>query len=187
MIPVPSLEAFVSARWAHHDPGWLSKDQEFTHAHITALSPYLRSPLPNDLRRVGDVVASMRSFDFTLADVDVFHNGCIHLRPEPADPFAELTELLAGAFPMCPPYDGEYEPVPHLTLDQCSGDVTPETTLSALGDVIPATCRAERLEMHWYEEGNCHVREVWWLSDRPISSTALMLGDGRLADAFDQE
>ena len=40
-VPVPGLEPFVRARTEHYDTDYLSADPAFTHAHVTALGPFL--------------------------------------------------------------------------------------------------------------------------------------------------
>jgi hypothetical protein len=127
VVPVPELESFVRGRWVHYEPDWVSRDPAFTHAHITALAPYLRKPTGADLARVGAVAAATAPFDYDLRDVRAFPDGCLHLAPDPAAPFAALTHALWVAFPQCPPYAGAYDVAPHLTLDhpgrnQVAGD-----------------------------------------------------------------
>ena len=166
LVPVPELEPFVRSRWAHYDPSLVSTDPGFTHAHITLLAPYLPAPTYDDLSLVAAVAARTPAFGFELAEVAAFPDGIVHLRPEPAEPFAGLTARLWEAFPECPPYAGEFADVePHLTLDRIGPGVTLESTRSALDGVLPVTCVAERIELHWYETGGCHVQQRWSLAD----------------------
>lgn len=162
-VPVPQLERFVRGRWQHYEPTWVSTDRAFTHAHVTALSPFLAEPTVDDLVRVADVAAGIEAFEFCLHEVQTFPNGVLHLPPDPPEPFEELTRRLAAAFPQCPPYAGRYRDVaPHLTLDWTSDTVTPASTRRLLGDDVPVTCRAERLELQWYEMGGaCRVVRSW--------------------------
>lgn len=163
-VPVPELEPFALDRWRHYLPTWVSGDPAFTHAHITVLSPYLPRPSAADLARVAAVVRATPAFDYVLRDVDELADGFILTVPEPAAPFAALTAALWEAFPQCPPYAGEYVASPHVTLDQRSADVSVASTRALLGDLLPARCRADRLELQWYEEGNCHVVADWKLA-----------------------
>lgn len=163
VVPVPELETFVLGRWVHYEPDWVSRDPAFTHAHITLLAPFLADPTTADLRLVGTIAAGAAPFDFRLEDVAAFPDGCLHLPPEPAAPFAALTHALWAAFPQCPPYAGAYDVHPHLTLDQCSATVSVASTRALLGDAIPARCRADRIELHWYERGGCRVLSDWKL------------------------
>lgn len=164
VVPVPELEPFVLGRWMHYLPGWVSRDPAFTHAHVTALAPYLPRPTAADLAGVAAVARATEPFDYVLREVEELADGFIQVRPEPAEPFAALTGALWDAFPQCPPYAGEYDVVPHVTLDQRSDEVSVASTRELLGDLLPAACCADRLELHWYEEGSCHVLAGWKLT-----------------------
>lgn len=162
VVPVPELEMFVRSRWEHYDAAWVSPDPRFTHAHITALAPWVPTPGPADLARVGEIVASITPFDFELLDVAAFPDGTVHAPPVPAEPFESLTAGLVAAFPEHLPYGGAFgDVVPHLTLDRLTADVTVESVLTMLGGTLPARCRAARLELQWYDEGECRVLETW--------------------------
>lgn len=166
-VPVPELEPFVRARTAHYDTGYLSDDPGFTHAHVTALGPFLPEPDVEAHATVGRIVAEIPAFGFTLARVETFPNGIIHLVPEPDTGFLELTRRLSAAFPQCPPYAGEFADVrPHLTLDATSDAVTEESTRALLGDLVPARSRAERLDLAWYAPGGCRLLRSWQLAER---------------------
>ncbi len=131
------------------------------HAHVTLLSPWLGSPTAEDLATVEKIAASVAAFSFVLADLDVFPGGTIHLPPLPAEPFAALSAELCAAFPMCPPYGGEYDVAPHLTLDQLLGGVSVASTRAALGTLVPVTCRAERIDLQWYDNHDCRLVASW--------------------------
>ncbi len=164
VVPVPRLEDFVRARTAHYDADYLSSDPGFTHAHITALGPFLDQADAAAVTTIAGIANNIEPYDFTLADLDTFPNGIIHLVPEPAEPFRQLTERLWQAYPSCPPYAGRFDDVrPHLTLDLRSDSVTEASTRALLGDAIPTSCRAERLDLAWYEAGNCHLLRSWRL------------------------
>lgn len=175
VVPVPPLEEFVRLRTVHYDTDYLSPDPAFTHAHVTALGPFL-DHLDRAAEEVVEAIARTTDpFDFTLAVIDTFPNGIIHLVPDPVAPFRELTGRLVAAFPQCPPYDGKFGDVrPHLTLDARSGDVTERSTRELLGATIPAVARAERLDLAWYDAGNCHLVRSW-----PFAQCADVTGRGR--------
>jgi 2'-5' RNA ligase len=165
-VPVAQLEPFVRARAEHYDRDWVSADPAFTHAHVTALGPFVDAD-----RLTGDVLAVVAGiaratspFDFTLRTVSTFPNGIIHLVPEPEKPFRALTDRLGAAFPDHPPYAGQFPDVrPHLTLDARSAEVGEASTRALLGDLVPARCRADRLDLAWYEAGSCRVLHTWRL------------------------
>lgn len=164
LVPVPELETFVRNRTEHYDTDWLSADPAFVHAHLTALGPFLPRPelVPSVLDTISEIAGMTMPFTFTLSLIDTFPNGIIHLVPEPEGPFRDLTARLWDAFPEYPPYAGEFGDVrPHLTLDARSETVSEHSTRELLGDLVPATCRAERLDLAWYEAGNCRILYSW--------------------------
>jgi 2'-5' RNA ligase len=162
LVPVPPLEDFVRARTAHYDVDYLSGDAAFAHAHITALGPFLDRVEEQAAATIAGIAAVTASFEFTVSEIDTFPNGIIHLVPDPAEPFRSLTKRLWEAFPQCPPYDGHFDDVrPHLTLDQRSETVSERSTRELLGETILARCRAERLDLAWYDAGNCHLLRSW--------------------------
>ncbi|MCU1536521.1 MAG: hypothetical protein JWP82_872 [Humibacillus sp.] len=165
-VPVPPLEPFVLGRTRHYDTDYLSTDPAFVHAHVTALAPFLSGAELTDaaLDVVGEIASATASFDFDLERVHTFPDGIVHLAPAPATPFSELTSRLWRAFPQCPPYAGRVvTPVPHLTLDALSQEVTEESTRRLAAPWLPARCRAERLDLAWYEPGGCRVLRSWAL------------------------
>ena len=75
------------------------------------------------------------------------------------EPFAQLTARLVAAFPQCPPYGGAFpQPVPHLTLDRRCATVDPVTVRAAVSGLVPAQGRAERVDLQWWDNDDCHVR-----------------------------
>ncbi len=167
-VPVPALERVVRGRTAHYDLGFVSADPAFVHAHVTALGPFVPDPTPDDLERVAEIAASTAAFDVTLAEVAAFPDGIIHLRPDPDAGFRALTQRLCAAFPAYPPYGGRFGStggtVPHLTVDLESAKVSLASTRRLLGDVVPTSVRAERLDLVWYESGACGLLHSWALS-----------------------
>lgn len=164
-VPVPPLEEYVRARTLHHDPSYLSTDPAFGHAHVTALAPFVDALTPDVERRVTAIAAETPAFDFVLERMGRFADGTLHLVPEPDEAFRKLTARLAAEFPEHPPYAGRYPDFfPHVTLDQLSADVTEESTLALLDGVLPARCRAERLDLAWYEPDRSRVLASWRLA-----------------------
>lgn len=167
-VPVPELEPFVLPRTAHYDTDYVSPDPAFVHAHVTALGPFLPADRldARALDLVAEIARTTATFTFVLSRIATFPNGIIHLLPEPDEPFRRLTARLWEAFPDCPPYAGEFGDVrPHLTLDARSEAVSEASTRSLLGALVPATCRAERLDLAWYEAGSCRVLRSWALGE----------------------
>lgn len=163
-VPVPALDDIVRARTAHYDASYLSADPAFTHAHITLLGPWLPDPTPHDLAVVADVLADEEPFAFELSEVAEFPDGIVHLVPEPAAPFSRLTARLAEAFPHTLPYEGRYRDlVPHLTLEHTSTGATAASVGRELGARLPVRVRAERVDLQWWANHDCHVQHTWRL------------------------
>ena len=161
-VPVPPLEPFIRARTEHYDPSYLSPDPDHVHAHVTALAPFVDELTDDVARRVAAIAAETEPFDFVLAPrIGRFADGTLHLLPEPDEAFRKLTARLAAEFPAFPPYAGVFDPIPHLTVDLLSDEVTEASTLDLLGDLLPATCRAERLDLAWYAPHTSHVVASW--------------------------
>lgn len=157
-VPVPALDACVRERTAHYDRSFVSDDPGFVHAHITVLAPWLRDPTPDDLRTVAEVAASTRAFAVELAELGVFPDGVIHLRPRPEEALRRLTTRLAEAFPQCPPYGGRYDDVAaHLTLDRLSPTVTVESVRALVAHALPATCVVDRIDLQWWANHDCRL------------------------------
>lgn len=163
-LPVAPLEAWVRARTAHYDAGFVSTDPRFGHAHITALGPFDPSPSPDTLTAIGALAGATAPVQVRLAELAQFPRGIIHLVPDPADTLRDLTARLVAAFPDWPPYGGEFDDVqPHLTVDAASDHVDLASTAALLADVVPVACVLDRLQLAWWESGNCHVRHEWRL------------------------
>jgi len=162
VVPVPALQPFVRARTARYDASFLSADPAFVNAHITLLGPWLAHPTEADLDAVGRIAAAEPAFDYRLTHVEGFPDGVLHLPPSPGSPFRRLTAALAAAFPQTPPYAGEFpDSVPHLTLDHASTGATVASLTAELA--LPVAARADRIDLQWWGNHDCHVRASWWL------------------------
>jgi hypothetical protein len=121
--------------------------------HITALFPFVA---PDDLhdttidgiRRVLDQITP---FEFRLTEVAEFHD-VVWLRPDPVQPFRDLTAALWKQFPDHPPYLGRFEDVqPHLTVAMTEGGLKHEQLRAAirsdLSQHLPIEAHAEALSV----------------------------------------
>ena len=157
-VGVPALERWVKARTEFYDARFISSDARFWHAHITVLAPLAEW----DESALSEIAASTPPFDFELAEIGVFPDGCIHLRPSPDDGFRTLTRRVWAAHPEVVPF-GAPVPTPHLTLQWLDDEVTLEATRDSVADLLPAAGFAAELELVWYETGNCHLIHSWAL------------------------
>lgn len=164
-LPVPPLEDWVRARTAHYDAGFVSADPCFGHAHITALGPFDPAPSTASLTTIGALAASTQPLRLRLADLAQFPNGIIHLVPDPDDRLRDLTARLLAAFPDWPPYGGEFgdDVQPHLTVDAASERVSITSTRDLLSGVLPVDVLLDRLQLAWWESGDCRVMREWRL------------------------
>lgn len=157
-VPVTELDAVVRERTAFYDASYVSTDPGFVHAHVTVLAPWVPHPTEADTAVVAAVARSTPAFGVELAELGVFPDGVVHLRPEPDGPLRRLTSRLAAAFPDFPPYGGRYDdPVPHLTLDRISADVTLETVRARLDAAVPTTVVVDRLDLQWWANDDCRL------------------------------
>lgn len=165
-IPVPELDVFVRERTAHYDVDYLSTDPAFGQAHVTVLGPWVREPTAEDLAAVALIAAAGNPFDYRLARLGTFPNGIIHALPEPAGPFRSLTEAVVDRFPSHPAYGGQFpDPTPHVTLDAVGPGIDESAVRRMLGGRLPLDCRAEVVQLQWWQAGHCHVQETWRLGD----------------------
>ena len=86
-------------------------------AHITLIYPFVPADLLDAAvrRRVARALASNPPFVFRLAGVRRWPNAH-YLAVEPVEPFEAIVRSLVEAFPEYPPYAGEFEYVPHVTI-----------------------------------------------------------------------
>jgi hypothetical protein len=118
--------------------------------HVTILIP-----CPGDVAAIAEVVAPFEPFDVAFTRLERF-SGVLWLAPEPAAPFAALTEAMVDRFPDFPPYGGAHDRiVPHLTVAEAQLDETAER----VEPLLPLHRRAESVVL--YEQVRAdHWREV---------------------------
>lgn len=167
-VPVPVLEEWVVARTVHYDASFRSTDPHFAHAHLTVLAPWVPTPMPADLDRVGALLAGIPPFEVELTRVATFPDGLVHAVPEPDHGLRSLTRRLAAAFPDHPPYGGAHDatggPVPHVTLDRLGPDVTEEWVRSEVGHLLPARLVVDRVDLQWWGNDACRRLHSWRLA-----------------------
>jgi 2'-5' RNA ligase superfamily len=121
-------------------------------AHITVLYPFLPPDRVDQpvCDAIAEVLAGFAGFDFALTSVRQFPEGVLYLAPEPAEPFAAITNALTARWPDHPPYGGTYaDLVPHLSVATVNG--TPAANLAAeLDGGLPLRTRADAV---WLMEG----------------------------------
>ena len=126
VVPIPLPAPLEGIRRHHVDNARLGVP-----AHVTVLFPFVPSASirASDLERASAAISATKGFDVAFRSVSTFDpiptkEGVVWLAPEPADPFIEMTEALAAAFPEYLPYGGIHDTViPHLTLANVDVDL----------------------------------------------------------------
>ncbi len=132
--------------------------------HVTLLYPFTDSALLTAARvlAVAEIVGAARAFDVSLASMGGFDVDppILYLAPEPAAPFAALTQALVSAFPEHQPYDGHFpELVPHLTV-AIADAATLASVAAEIGPALPIEARVEEAWlMQRDEDGRWRLRE----------------------------
>jgi 2'-5' RNA ligase len=129
-------------------------------AHVTVLFPFL-APAAIDARveaALEEIVASVPAFDVEFARVGRFPD-VVWLAPEPAAPFARLTEAITAMWPDHPPYGGAFEEVVHhLTVaDGAPSEVLDQLEATLRGS-LPIGARVTEVRHSVRERGTWSVR-----------------------------
>jgi 2'-5' RNA ligase superfamily protein len=135
-VPFPGLVERVAAR-------------DDLPPHVTVLVP-----CPGEVGAVGDVLAPFDPFDVSFPRLERFAE-VVWLAPEPAEPFARMTEEMIERFPDYPPYGGIHDRiVPHLTV----AEAQLEATAARVEPLLPLRARVETVVLyehvaarHWHE------------------------------------
>jgi 2'-5' RNA ligase superfamily len=150
-VPVPELEPLVRRLVIAANPGMNVHEPATVCAHITLLGPFVDRPGVNAelMRTLRGLLAPVRPFTFELSSVERFSSGLVYLAPNRAEPFKQLTEVLAAAFPDWPPYGGAFDDVvPHLSISE----ELPEPELAAIQERLPIAATAEEVTPTWWSD-----------------------------------
>lgn len=140
VVPVPAATPAVAPWRERLDPTAVHG----VPAHVTVLYPFVPPPQlgPDVSRRLAELFAAARPFDFTLADVGWFGDDLVYLAPDPAAPFVELTYRVMEAFPGYAPYEGAHDEItPHLTVGSGAVDDL-QRAADAVRAALPIQARA---------------------------------------------
>lgn len=138
VLAVPELQQFVER---HRHPSHATAAWGVP-AHVTALYPWVRQPLTDDvLDGCARVVRGFGPVSMTFRRVATFPIGVVYLVPEPDGRVRELTRRLVEAYPDCVPYDGEHrDPQPHLTVTTGPVEELNELAGRVADDLTPTRC-----------------------------------------------
>jgi len=114
VVLIPEAESLVEAFRKRFDPSAAIG----VPAHVTVLYPF-KSPdaLTDEVTAtLRELFQSLPGFTASFFEVSRFPNA-LFLKPDPAWPFKRMTETIARAFPVTPPFGGAFkEIIPHLTV-----------------------------------------------------------------------
>lgn len=159
IIEAGEAEAAVHDYRARHDP----VARRGVPGHVTVLFPFVPPDLFDDttLDTLAAVVQETSVFDYDLVAVEEFP-GAVWLRPDPDQPFRDLTRRIWTAFPDYPPYGGRFpDSQPHLTVGISGGDHDHSKLLEVIraeiGPRLPMRCSAQVVSVFMSnEEGFWH-------------------------------
>jgi 2'-5' RNA ligase len=143
LVPVPRADAAVGRWRLAHDPVAVAG----VPAHVTLIVPWLPPDeiTDDDLVELDATLKGVRAFDFDLDHIDWFGRRVLWVAPRPAEPFIEMTKLLADRFGT-PPWEDEFdEVVPHLTVAHASDGVELVPVAADVAGRLPVACRAEEV------------------------------------------
>ena len=166
VVMVPEAEPYVSALRERYDPAAAAG----VPAHITVLFPFVPfEQLSSDvLKRIDLISASIHPFDFHLSSFARFTH-CFYLKPEPAQPFIDLTSHVVAEFPAYLPYCGLFDSIiPHLTVAQGSEDdlIEAERLLNSVHPVLGFDCRCDSLVLIENSTGRWAQNALFKLASR---------------------
>jgi 2'-5' RNA ligase len=166
VVMVPEAEPYVSALRERYDPAAAVG----VPAHITVLFPFVPfEQLSSDvLHRIDLISASTRPFDFHLSSVARF-SDCFYLKPEPAQPFIDITSRVVAEFPAYPPYRGLFDSIiPHLTVARGGEDdlIKAARLLNTAHPILGFECRCESLVLIENSSGRWTQNALFELASR---------------------
>ncbi len=148
IVEVPEADDLVGRWRLRHDPvaaGGIP-------AHVTVLYPFvppgrITAATLDGLERA---LAGVDAFAYALTGLGRFP-GVLWLRPEPEEPFHELTRRLSRSFPEYPPYGGRHpDSQPHVTVAQVAPsqqDDLAERIEASIADDLPVRAVASAVSL----------------------------------------
>lgn len=139
---VPEAERYISRYRDRYDPS----ARRNVPAHVTVLYPFVPPEQVGAevLDRLRAIAQSVPAFDYRMAKIARFPVA-IYLDPDPAAPYAALTDGVFAAFPDYPPFEGKFDTVvPHVTVahgdDALLSEIEVELRIALPPAGIPARC-----------------------------------------------
>jgi len=144
VVAVPPAEAVVQPWWGEFDEA----ARYGVPPHVTVLFPFLPAGEVSDgvLGALAAIAAAEPAFEVVFASCARFP-GALYLRPEPEAPFRRLTAAVVARWPQAPPYGGEFEPVPHLTVAYTVGSERFDEIEADVGSRLPLRVKVSELQL----------------------------------------
>jgi 2'-5' RNA ligase len=140
--------------------------------HVTLSYPFEDAKRLSDrtIAEIQNIVGGFSTFEFHLSRVCCFDNlpqtSYVWLAPSPFEPFLELTEALAAAFPQFPPFGGAFEQtIPHLTIAASRDKQALGRIEERLAPLLPITAHASSVEIMEHRLGSWRARATAVLSN----------------------
>ena len=115
--------------------------------HITLMFPFTPPPdlTEGNIDTLEEVIGRARAVDFSLTRVGQFEQGVVYLAPEPARPFADLTQEIGRQFGL-QPFGGAFgeNPVTHLTVAILDSPLKRRDLAIELATELPIRVKAEQ-------------------------------------------
>lgn len=126
IVEVPEAEHAV----ARYRERFVANARRGVPAHITVLFPFMSPQAigPAVIAELEHLFAAVSRFRFQLTHTNWFGDEVLWLGPRDPGPFRALTRCVAEAFPVFPPYQGQFGEVesavfPHLTVGKTAETV----------------------------------------------------------------
>jgi 2'-5' RNA ligase len=152
ILPVPEAELAVAKLRNKYDPYALKGIP----AHISINYPF---NIQNNQSTIGlhsklnKLFSEMSIFKYQLTEISTF-SEVIYLSPYPTEKLTNLIARVFERFPESPPYNGEFSPIPHLTIAQVDENKlfhVKEEIVSQITKFLPI---------------NAIAKEIWWIENR---------------------
>jgi 2'-5' RNA ligase len=151
VVRVPEAEHAVGAWRLEHD----SSAALGVPAHVTVLFPWKpnRAITDEDLESLDTVCSRFEPFDAVFTAIED-RGDVIWMRPEPEQPFRNLTTAVWERWPEHPPYEGRFDDViPHLTIADGELHGLSARIESSVGPHLPIRTPVNAIDLLAFEAG----------------------------------
>lgn len=130
-------------------------------AHITILYPFLpiERLTPDVITALAEIISTQSVLTVRMTAFERFPR-LLYLNPEPNEWVNRLIAGVAARWPETPPYEGAYDPIPHITLAAGVDEASMATLERRLSGHLPLTATLDEawLVIHDGVDWRRHVR-----------------------------